>query len=104
MPMRPARLGLAFQLPYLVYLLYCIARAVVTDDAGTQVAVAFWSFPTSMFAFTAAQAVLDWLGPYGDVSRRVGEWILLALAGSLQYFVLGYLIGKVLCSRRPPPI
>jgi hypothetical protein len=69
------------------------------NDAGTQVAEAFWSFPTSMIAFTAARPILDWLGPYGDDGRRVGEWVVLILAGCFQYFVLGYLAGRVLFTR-----
>jgi hypothetical protein len=97
--MRPVRLGFLLQLLYLLYVVFCIARAIVTDDANTQVAAAFWSFPASLLAFSAAIPVLDWLGPYGDPSRRIAEWLLLVIAGGLQYFALGYFAGTFLLRR-----
>lgn len=92
--MKPIRLGFLFMLPYLLYVLYCIALAISRDDAGTQVMLAVLSLPASMAAFEAARPILDWLGPYGDSSRHVGEWTVLLLAGCAQYFLLGYFSGK----------
>ena len=91
--LRPVHVGIIGALVFLAIYLLCVINAFVKNDAEPQLVLAFFGFPSSWILITVFHPLLEWLGPFGSTTRRIGEWSLLFLAGIVQYWSIGYLVA-----------
>ena len=74
-------------------------NAFLRDDAEPQLVLAFFGFPVSWIFFSIFDPLLEWLGPFGYINRRIAEWSLLGVAGVLQYWVIGAIATVLIRSK-----
>ncbi|MEB0134767.1 hypothetical protein QN362_05425 [Actimicrobium sp. CCC2.4] len=84
---------------YLVIFFISLANAFVRNDSEPQLVLAFFGFPLTWLFYLIFHPFLEWVGPFGAVSRRIAEWLLLGMAGVIQYWLIGataayLIIGK----------
>lgn len=84
--------GLIAAALYAIFFFAALSSVVLGQNSDAQIAVAFISAPTSAWILGAIRPLLGMIGEVGSTSRHIAEWLVLYLAGTTQYFLLGFLI------------
>ena len=71
----------------------CLTNAIRRGDDEPKLILVFFGYPASWFVISIFHSFLEWLGPFGSLSRRIAEWVFLILAGTIQYSLIGFMIG-----------
>jgi hypothetical protein len=83
---------------YTLFFFAAFSSVVLNKNSDGQIAVAFISAPTSAWILGAIRPLLGMIGDIGSASRNIADWVVLYLAGTIQYFLLGFLITLFLIS------
>ena len=81
---------------YTIFFCAALSSAVFRGTWDAQIAVAFISAPTSAWILGAIHPLLGMIGTPGSSHRQIAEWITIYIAGTFQYFALGFLINMLL--------
>ena len=81
---------------YAIYFCATLLSAVLKQNWDAEIAAAFISAPTSAWILGAIDPLLEMIGIPGSTSRQIAEWVTIYIAGTIQYFSLGFLITMFL--------
>jgi len=99
-PSRPLKFGVVCSLLYFTIFLISIINAIRIGNDDPQLVAAFFGFPFSWLLFSVFHPLLEWIGPFSSVTRRVAEWVVLGFAGVVQYGLIGVLIAYLTGGKR----
>ena len=83
---------------YAIFFFAALLSAVLKQSWDAEIAAAFISAPTSAWILGAIGPLLEMIGAPGSASRQITEWTTIFIAGTVQYFSLGFLITMLLDS------
>ncbi len=86
--------GLILAGMYIIFFCATFLSWVLKGTWDAQIAAAFVSAPVSVLALDAARPLLQALGGYESAARATAVWLILFLAGCIQYFTVGFMLGK----------
>ena len=92
---RSIALGLIFASLYDVFYCATLFSWLTNANSDSQIAAAFVSSPTFAMAYAIFSGTITTGSAYGSNLRDLSIWAALFIAGNAQYFVVGYLMGKL---------
>lgn len=96
-PFRPMiRWGFVGSTIYGVFFLSTLLSSFMKTSWDAQIAAAIFSAPTSAWTLDAMQSSLRMLGLPSSSHRQFLEWLMIYIAGTIQYFGVGFLLGILL--------
>jgi hypothetical protein len=72
-----------------------LGSSLIKHSWDAQIAAAIVSAPTSALLLNLARPLLEALGEYGSLKREVAVWATIFISGSIQYFLIGFLLARI---------
>lgn len=90
---RPVFWGVVASGAFILFFGATLVSSLVKQSWDAQIAAAIVSAPTSALVLSLVRPLLENLGEYGSLNREVAVWVTLLVSGSIQYFLIGFLLA-----------